>query len=128
MARLAKATKTQASRAADSRLEELFCRDQVMVAAGLCRTDSEVLAEAFREELQRRNLAERALPALREAADQEVLAGQLLHFEAGEEAEADREGAAHRRKASRRFMACNACCGKESTACARASTTSTAIQ
>src|SRR4029077_13347476 len=101
MARLAKGTRTPASEAAGSRPAACFSKGRAMPA----KAASEVRAVALEAELRRLILAAQARRVCR-------LAGRPLHFEVPAEAGAGQEGAARRRKASRRFMACNACCAK----------------
>src|SRR5579859_939046 len=121
MARLAKGTKTLASAAAAFRQAASFCKGQAMPA----KAASEVPVDDLEAELRRLIPAAQARRVCR-AAGQVAPAGRPLHFEVAAEAGAGQEGAA-RRKASQRSMACNACCGKGSTAFARASITNTAI-
>jgi hypothetical protein len=108
MARLAKETRTQVS-AARSHQEGSFCKGQAVrvTAARRRQTVSEEQAEASEAGLRRPILAAQARRDC-QAADRVDRAGQPLHFEVLAEGGPDREAAARRRKASRRFMACNA--------------------
>src|SRR5579863_1593688 len=121
MARLARGIRTPALAAA-FRPAASFCKGQATPA----KAALEVPAEDLEAEHRRLILAAQAHRDCR-APDRVVPAGRPLHFGVLEEAGRDREDAARRRKASRAFMVCNACCARESIACGRASMTSMAI-